>query len=107
MDTTAERIAVLEEQVRAFRVDLADLLSQISGPPWERSLRGRVHNLEAESTAATIAARALAEAQAEHRRARQEREAAQESVWSWRWKLLGALTAVALAVAPYVQMIYG
>lgn len=102
-----ERVAVLEEMGRAFGRELRDLTAAIEGPPWERSVRGRLHVIEAEGSAARAASAALAEAQAERRRARDERERAERSRWSWRWKALAALTSVALAAAPYVALFWG
>lgn len=103
----AERVAVLEEAVRNIAAQHHDHAARLDGPPWERSVRGRLHTLEAEAAAAKAASAALAEAQAERRRARAEREAASSGIWHWRWKLLAAVTAGFVAAAPYVTMFYG
>lgn len=100
----AERLARLEEQVSGVREDVAEVLSRIDGPPWERSLRGRMHTIEAESAAATVAAKTLAEVQHERRQAQLDRKRAEDARWNWRWKALGALTAIAVACAPYVAI---
>ena len=102
-----ERVAVLEEMGRAFARELRELSAAIDGPPWERSVRGRLHVMEAEAAAARAAGAALAEAQAERRRAREDREHAERNRWSWRWKALAAATSVAIAVAPYVALFWG
>lgn len=98
---------MLEEALRQLRAEHADLAARLDGPPWERSVRGRLHSLESSEAAAKAASSALAEAQAERRRARQERERASNGIWHWRWKLLAAITAGFVAAAPYVTMFYG
>jgi hypothetical protein len=68
----AERLARVEEQVRALRdtvraeaesirEDYRAMHEQLHGPPWERSIRGRLHQLET-NDAAAVAARAALEA---------------------------------------------
>lgn len=102
-----ERVAVLEEVVRTFKRELDEVTASIDGPPWERSVRGRLHVMESEASAARAAGAALAEAQAERRRAREDRERAERNRWGWRWKVLAGVTSVALALAPYVALFWG
>jgi hypothetical protein len=111
--TTDERLAVVEEQVRALRDDLLshhrDMLARIDGGegiPWERSVRGRLHMLEGESVAATVAARALAEAQRERREASRERDADTRDLWSLRLKWGAFLVAGVAVLAPYLERLW-
>ena len=104
--TTDERLARLEEQLRGFRSEferrMAAVMESINGPPWLRSLRGRLHELEGEAASAKAASRALAEAQREHREARAVREETEHWRWSNAWKWVAALTALAALVLPYL-----
>jgi hypothetical protein len=101
------RVAVLEEQLRQSLRDRAEIRELLSGPPWERSVRGRLHAVEAEGRAAALATATLAEVRLERRRFHEERRKARRLTVSLRWKLLGAVTAAFVAAAPYVQMYYG
>jgi hypothetical protein len=55
-----ERVRALEVRDVATQADIADIFVLIQGPPWERSLRGRVHELETSHVAASAAEAALA-----------------------------------------------
>lgn len=102
-----ERVAALEERLRAHAEAHRELVAIVSGPPRDESLRGRVHVLEGESAAAKVASEALAEVRRERRLIEDARRSVKQQRLSWRWKLLGAITAAAVAVAPYAQMIWG
>lgn len=107
--TLEERLAVVEEQVRALRDDVArhnvaviDRLDSGPSVPWEKSIRGRLHHLESESHASIAAARALAEAQRERRLAREERESDTRAATTLRVQLAALLVAACAIIAPYV-----
>lgn len=85
---------------------MTTLTTLIEGPPWERSIRGRLHVLEGEGMSAKAAAHALAEAQRERRETREERdqhEARRRGEW---WKGVAALSALVAVLAPYVERIF-
>lgn len=49
-----ERVAAIEVVMREVRDDVKDIHSAINGPPWERSVRGRLHALEGTSAAVKL-----------------------------------------------------
>jgi hypothetical protein len=102
-----ERIARLAERLRAVAQDgerrAGELRVLIEGPPFERSLRGRLHTLEQSQASAKLAIEALREAQAERAEAVRERvKAGRRRRGEW-WKLVAAVTAAAAVVAPYLD----
>lgn len=101
------QLAVLGEQMREVREQQAEIISRLDGPPWERSMRGRLHALEAEAAASKASSAALAEAQRERRLARAERESAETNRLSLRWKAAGIVGAFALGLYPYVAHFAG
>lgn len=103
----ATQLAVLVEQVGALREDLAHLQATIDGPPWERSVRGRLHTLENDASAAKVAAATLAEAQRERHRAERANVEARRARKLTGWRLLGAVTAAAIALYPYLAQAFG
>jgi len=54
-----ERVRAQEVLMVATQADIADLFVLIQGPPWERSLRGRLHEMESMHVAASAAEAAL------------------------------------------------
>lgn len=83
----------------------ATILERIEGGhdvPWDRSIRGRLHVLEAERVSAHAASRALAEAQRERRLAAADRAEAERRRGRHLWRWVGAVIAVTAIVAPYV-----
>jgi hypothetical protein len=102
-----ERIAKLEERLRALGRESAgrcdELRALIEGPPFERSLRGRLHALEASEASAKLAMEALREAQAERAAAVKDRVRAGHRRRGEWWKLIAAITAAAAVAAPYLD----
>lgn len=92
MPTVGERLATLEQIARDARREITEIHAAINGGEgveWNRSVRGRLHQIEN-----TLAGQRL------HR-------AATGRAWS-RWqKVLLAVAAVVAAIAPYlVPLIY-
>jgi anti-sigma-K factor RskA len=102
-----ERITRVEERLRAFAKASADrdaeLRALIEGPPFERSLRGRLHAVEATEASAKLALESLREAQAERAEAGKDRVRAGRRRRGEAWKLIAAITAAAAVVAPYLD----
>jgi len=99
------QLAIFGEQLEHVMRKQDELLAKMDGPPWERSVRGRLHALEAESTASKVASAALAEARRERRTAQDERRHARNERISERWKASGvvvALFAVLVDIAIHV-----
>jgi cytochrome c-type biogenesis protein CcmH/NrfG len=101
------QLAVLVEQVATMREDLAELTRKVDGPPWERSVRGRLHALEGDASAARIASETLAEAQRERHRTERAAAEAKRARKVTGWKLLGATTAGIVALYPYLAHFNG
>lgn len=82
------------------------VMEQIQGGPGlkrEDSIRGRLHELEGERAAASVAARALSEARRERIAAQRERKRAELTNRAQWWRLAGAVIAIAAIAAPYVH----
>lgn len=103
----AAQLAVLVEQVAALRRDVAHVQASIDGPPWERSVRGRLHTLENDASAAKVAAATLAEAQRERHRAERANVEAKRARKLTGWRLFGAITATLVALYPYLAQAFG
>lgn len=58
-----EKLVRLEERVREVRDDVKEVIAKMDGPPFERSLRGRLHKLETDRVAAELAKQVLATAE--------------------------------------------
>lgn len=105
--STETQLAILREQLEGLRGDVAEVRALVEGPPWERSVRGRLHTLEGEGAAAALASAALAEARLERRRATAARAEQRRGARTFRWKAIGAATALALALYPYLSHFAG
>lgn len=85
--TSRVAIARLEEQMADLKKDVAanfaDLVQRIDGPPWERSLRGRMHTLESEAQSSKAVHAALEEMKKERQQG-----------FSRNQKLVGTLVGV-------------
>lgn len=79
-----ERFARIEADIERLEEKMDDLSVIINGPPWDRSLRGRTHELEKSNIGARAAEAALAVA-AELRDQRTEH----------RWSKAERITAIA------------
>lgn len=91
-----ERIVRVEEQLRNLQGDVEALDRQISGPPREESIRGRLHKLENADAAARAATAALAAA-----------KAVQRQGWSQRERVGLFVIAAAGVVLGVVQLFWG
>lgn len=103
----ATELAVLEERVRQLKEAHEHLVRLVAGEPFERSIIGRLEQMEAASLIAGAASNAYSEAVGARRRARHDLAEARRRTLSWRWKFAGAITAAFVAAAPYVQIFYG
>lgn len=105
--TVDAQLAVLAEQVAALRSDAAAIAALIHGPPWEQSLRGRLHVLETERIESRASAAVLAAAREERRRAERERRRAERDRRSFPWKVLGTIAGFGVALYPYLAHFSG
>lgn len=110
MTDAESRLARLEVMLANLAADVAEhhatVMEQIQGGPGvkrEDSLRGRLHSLENDRAAASVAARALAEARRERIAAQRERKRAELTNRAQWWRLAGAAIAIAAIAAPYVH----
>lgn len=106
----AERLVAIENRLESLETRLEaqhrDMLDRIDGGPtiqWERSVRGRLHTLEADSVASKAAAAALAEAQRERRKATEERVGDTRATWRIRIQVAAVAVAVVAVAAPYLH----
>ena len=93
-----ERVARLEERVSGLAHDVSELHEVIHGPPYERSLRGRVHELETDRAAAKAAQAAVEAAKLVHAQASERRFTKKE-------KLIALAFTFAIAVCTIVTTV--
>lgn len=96
------QLALLAQELHAVRGEVGEVRALIEGPPWERSVRGRLHTLEAESAASKVASAALAEARTERRRSQVENEQARVRRRGARRWAVGATVTFGAAAYPYL-----
>ena len=82
----------------ATQADIADLFVLIQGPPWERSIRGRLHEMESMHVAASAAEAALAVA-------KEMRDERTEQTWTVKRLRIALAIAVAAIVSPWVMFL--
>lgn len=111
-----ERIVALEQQVLALRdtvraeaasirEDLLALHEQIHGPPWERSIRGRLHTLETTEAAARAAEVALETARELQAQAGERRFSRRERAAIVATAVLGAGCAIGTLALGIVALV--
>lgn len=81
----------------AVNDDLANLHADVHGPPWDRSVRGRLHELETDKTAAKAAEAALIAA-------KEVRDDRSNRAWTKKEKKAALALASAAVITPYVLL---
>lgn len=111
MATLDERVATLEAQLaalreanaeahRAIQADVLNLRGDVHGPPFERSIRGRLHILEAAGAATRAAEAALETARAVQRQTWPRRR----QLAAWAVGITAALGSVVTTVIAVVAL---
>lgn len=98
----AERLARLEAQAEQNADRIKELFSRLDGPPWEGSMRERLHTIMAANAADRLAVAALVSAQEYAAEAQADRIRAEKARWSTGWRVFGALVALVTVATPYV-----
>lgn len=99
-----DQVARLEAEVRHLAQRHAELHASIHGPPWEGSMRQRVHEIREAAATDHTALTALTQAQQLLQNAQQERRRANAEAWGWRWRWVGLVLAIATVLTPYVML---
>lgn len=99
-------VAELSRQVEAARRELADKIDGGPSMPWERSVRGRLHTLEAESSASKAASHALTEAQRIRRETLAERRDDRRDRIKLRVQTLGVVVAAIAVGVPWIERLW-